>query len=238
MAKKSFETMDLDHEAYFINDEAGSNCAIWNKVCQSELFGDELSTFLKEVSFGQRSYTSIDAYQQIRKATEIFGPFSIGWGIHSIRHLTTVPCVKKTQEGPVNGHQIFFEIKMFCVWEGFGEGKEHHVTPLIQDIFVDASGDCGKKMGTDCITKFLSYLGFNFDVFQGRFDGAKTAGSKASDVDITELKKLVKELLPEREDEILGYHSRRDFRKADVAKDLQDLKTLKARKEEQANAEA
>ena len=232
----NFEKMDLDHEAYFITDEAATGAAIWNQVCQSEFFGDELSTFLKEVTYGSRSYTSIDAYQQIRKATEIFGPFGIGWGVHAVRHLASIPTIKKTKDETINGTQIFFEVTMFCVRKGFGEGKEHHTTPLIQDIFVDSSGDCGKKMITDCITKFLSYLGFNFDVFCGRFDGAKVAGFKSKEEDIVELKSLINELLPDKAESIIDYHTRRDWRKGDVASDLEKLRALKQRKAE-ANAE-
>ena len=38
--------------------------------------------------------------------------------------------------------------------------------------------DCIKKVQTDAITKGLSRLGFNADVFMGRFDGNKYVDAK------------------------------------------------------------
>lgn len=219
MAK--MERMELDREAFFVSDE--DNGEIWNQVCQSEMFGEALEEFLKNVSYGTRSYTSIDAYQQIRKATEIFGPFGKGWGISKMSHFGQVPVMKKSGDDMIKGTQIF--VLMDCFWMD-NNGTRNEVQ-LLQDIFVDASGDCGKKMGTDCITKFLSYLGFNFDVFTGRFDGSKIVGTAAKDEDIAEMKRLLKELLPEKADSVIDYHERRGWKKTDVTNDLGQLRAKK-----------
>lgn len=229
MAK--FETMALD-ESYKIQCE-GVEGDIWNQVCQSELFGEEMEQFLKQVTYGQRSYTTIDAYQQIKKATEIFGPFGVGWGISHIDKIAEIPVQKKTNDGVVTGTQLFLKVVMFYVWNGHGEGVETHTVPLVQDIFVDASGDSGKKMITDCITKFLSYLGFNFDVFQGRFDGNKMTGAKAKEEQVVQLKALANSLLsPEKADSVIDYHKRREWRKADVEKDIEKLQALEKKRKE------
>lgn len=234
----TFEKMDLDHEAYFITDDAEENAKIWNRVCQSEFFGDELSTFLKEVTYGTRSYTSIDAYQQIRKATEVFGPFGKGWGVEEVHKFAEVPVVKMKDGSPVNGTQLVIMVKFFYI-DPEGPKNEKFYATILEDIFMDASGDSGKKMLTGAITKFLSYLGFNFDVFCGRFDGAKVAGSKSKDTDIAELKRLAVEILgDEKGNKVIDYHTRRDFRKADVAADLEKLRAAAKEKKEDANAEA
>ena len=50
------------------------NLDIWNEVKETD------PRFTKKVSFGARSFTSIDAHYQIRRATEVFGPVGTGWG--------------------------------------------------------------------------------------------------------------------------------------------------------------
>ncbi len=50
------------------------NMDLWNSLAQSDL------KYLKKVSFGQRSFTSIDPQYQIMKMTKIFGPVGVGCG--------------------------------------------------------------------------------------------------------------------------------------------------------------
>ena len=52
------------------------------------------------------------------------------------------------------------------------ENREQHFT-TVGGAAVDRRGECQKKALTDAITKGLSYLGFNADVFLGMFDDNK-----------------------------------------------------------------
>jgi hypothetical protein len=113
----------------------------------------------KPVSFG-RKFTAIDAYSQIKKATEIFGSYGTGWGIKSIVH-TFVP----------NTNMVMGEAQFFYRNENTTNG-EFPVTSSI--LYISEKGkiddDFAKKLETDMITKALSRLGFNADVFMGKFD--------------------------------------------------------------------
>lgn len=113
----------------------------------------------KPVSFG-RKFTAIDAYSQIKKATEVFGPYGAGWGIKTIVH-TFVP----------NTNMVMGEAQFFYRNENTLNG-EFPVTSSI--IYISEKGkiddDFAKKLETDMITKALSRLGFNADVFMGKFD--------------------------------------------------------------------
>ncbi len=124
------------------------NLDLWNKVCET----DPGNT--KEVTFG-RKFTAIDAYSQIKMATEQFGQYGVGWGIRNIRH-TFVP-----------NSTMVLAVGKFFIPDG-----ESIVSSSI--FYISEKGkpddDFAKKLETDMITKALSRLGFNADVFLGMFD--------------------------------------------------------------------
>ena len=127
---------------------------LWESVC------DTNPADTKKVSLG-RTFTAIDPYSQIRKATEVFGPAGSGWGWTVIR-------VEYTQT-----NQVAVLVRL---WHG---ENTHSIEQWGQaGMFIDNAekkkdDDCFKKATTDGITKCLSYLGFNADVFLGKFDGNK-----------------------------------------------------------------
>lgn len=124
------------------------NMEIWYSVCET----DPGTT--KEVGFG-RKFTAIDAYSQIKRATELWGPYGVVWGLTTINHThvegTTMMLVNGVFNYPNGGFPVSSSI--FYVSE---KGKP-------DDNFA-------KKVETDLITKALSRLGFNADVFMGKFD--------------------------------------------------------------------
>lgn len=106
--------------------------------------------------------TAISAHYQIMRATEVFGPIGIGWGY-------------------VDGDPIFEDgliIVPVTIWHGdrsntfgplFGSAEMRPKTkngPILDS-------DAPKKASTDGLTKGLSQLGFNADVFLGKFDDNK-----------------------------------------------------------------
>lgn len=102
-------------------------------------------------------FTAVDANSQFRKATEIFGPIGIGWGVEIVD-------VKFPPNDTVAIQMSFwFEKKEnnFPVFGCCNLGTNK------------ADEDAFKKAQTDGMTKALSMLGFNHDVFQGKFDDNK-----------------------------------------------------------------
>jgi hypothetical protein len=127
------------------------NLRIWSQVEKTN------PSHTKKVN--QRGgFTAISAAYQIKRATEVFGPIGEGWGYDA-------------------GIPIFQDalvIVPVTLWHGdranvfgpmFGGAEWKNGTRL------DSDGP--KKATTDALTKLLSQLGFNADVFMGRFDDSK-----------------------------------------------------------------
>lgn len=128
------------------------NLRIWSQVDKTN------PAHTKKVN--QRGgFTAISAAYQILKATEVFGPVGEGWG-----YTTGDPIVMETLIAvPVS------------LWHG---SRENVFGPMLGcEEWKDKNGrvdsDAPKKAVTDGLTKLLSQLGFNADVFLGRFDDSK-----------------------------------------------------------------
>jgi len=128
------------------------NLRIWSKVEKTN------PAHTKKVN--QRGgFTAISAAFQIKNATEQFGPIGIGWG-----YTTGTPIITETlMTVPVS------------LWHG---DRANVFGPMLGcEEWKDKNGrvdsDAPKKAVTDGLTKLLSQLGFNADVFLGRFDDSK-----------------------------------------------------------------
>ena len=130
------------------------NTAIWDQVCETD------PSTTKEVSFG-RKFTALDAYHQIKKATEVFGPVGKGWGWTAKYQFTADLCVAVIDMWHSGNPSITFTTAGCAPLTKTAKGK------------VSPDDDAPKKALTDGITKGLSYLGFNADVFLGKFDDNK-----------------------------------------------------------------
>jgi hypothetical protein len=135
------------------------NLRIWSQVERTD------PAHTKKVN--QRGgFTAISAAYQIKRATEVFGPIGEGWGYDA-------------------GAPIFQDalvIVPVTLWHGdranvfgpmFGGAEWKNGTRL------DSDGP--KKATTDALTKLLSQLGFNADVFLGRFDDSKYVAEVAEE---------------------------------------------------------
>lgn len=104
-------------------------------------------------------FTAISAAYQIKRATETFGPIGEGWGYDA-------------------GEPIFQDALVFVpvtLWHG---QRNNTFGPMFGGAEWKANGgrvdsDALKKATTDALTKLLSQLGFNADVFLGLFDDNK-----------------------------------------------------------------
>lgn len=132
------------------------NLRIWNKVSKTN------PAHTKHVN--QRGgFTAVNANYQILAATEQFGPIGIGWGYE-----TGAPIIADT-----------LIIVPVTLWHG---DRANSFGPMLGcEELKDKNGrvdsDAPKKATTDGLTKLLSQLGFNADVFLGLYDDQKYVAS-------------------------------------------------------------
>tara|TARA_R110000765_G_scaffold180987_5_gene286963 strand:- start:1963 stop:2613 length:651 start_codon:yes stop_codon:yes gene_type:complete len=131
------------------------NTSLWDQVFATD------PAYTKFVKVG-RGFTTIDAYYQVKTATEVFGPVGLGWGW-------------KTDETYTDGVVI---VKMHLWYKHPDSGEVSQ--PVVHfgcKALMNKSGrvneDAVKSATTDALTKALSYIGFNGDVFLGLFDDNK-----------------------------------------------------------------
>ena len=141
------------------------NMDLWLALAPSDM------KYLKKVAFGSRKFTSIDPQYQIMKMTEKFGPVGVGWGynveydypstndvvliVAKVSIWTTLP---ENIFGPIAGSRTFWHKDMKRPAE-----------------------DAGKMALTDALTKGLSHLGCDADVFLGKHDNKHNADNGKTD---------------------------------------------------------
>lgn len=132
------------------------NMKLWEAVCKTD------PAHTKPAKIGGLNITAIAPQYQIQEATRQFGPYGVGWGFESIEldYSLIDPfkliIFKGTFFHPGGKFQIINSSKMYI------DRAEK---------MLDA--DFAKKIETDALTKALSKLGFNADVFMGRYDDTK-----------------------------------------------------------------
>ena len=127
---------------------------LWNAVEKTN------PKYTKQVGFG-RKFTTVNAQYQVRCATEQFGPLGKGWGIENEFFQ------------PIIEGLIGYTARL---WWKDSEGK--HSFDINASISTHSKSgklddECFKKVTTDALTKGLSKLGFNADVFMGQYDDNK-----------------------------------------------------------------
>ena len=127
---------------------------LWNLVSETN------PAITKEVN--QRGgFTAICAQSQLKRATEMFGPFGIGFYVID-EAFTFQPSVG---------------IAMYQATFNYIYNQKEGVIPLHSSmVYVKkdrVDEDFAKKLATDALTKGLSKLGFNSDIFEGKFDDSK-----------------------------------------------------------------
>lgn len=138
------------------------NLEIWNKVEKTN------PKFTKETNLGGRKVTSINPTFQIKNATEVFGMYGKGFGLENLKH-----------EFKEFGSTTL--LILHCDFFYFLEEKKYNfpLSGSIKMAYVSSKGnqilddDAFKKIETDLTTKALSKLGFNADIFMGKYDDVK-----------------------------------------------------------------
>ena len=115
----------------------------------------------KKVTVG-RKFTTVCAQSQIKKATELWGAMGTAWGIKDESFTTLM------------GDQI--SLYQAILYYPDGELPIHSDIEIMFHKGARAGTiqeDFSKKQATDAMTKGLSKLGFNADIFEGKFDDNK-----------------------------------------------------------------
>ena len=196
---------------------------LWNKVEKTD------PSHTKSVSGAGRNLTAINAQQQMKNATSEFGKYGEGWGLKDIK-LDYINGLAKSQILATAQAVFFypqgqFEIGSSILVQSFVREKEWNgkITPAYNNV----DDDFLKKLETDMMTKSLSKLGFNADVFLGYYDDNKyVQAMKAEFSEVPEQKKPETKPAKEKKPKLLPVIKEADKTKILLAADLQT--TLKS----------
>jgi hypothetical protein len=153
-----------------------NNLELWNKVERTN------PKYTKKAKVGGMTITAIAPQFQVMNATEQFGSYGKGWGFRNIEldySITNTPVklsvldwsTKQTTEINSILGLVGFKATFFY------PNGEFEITNSIK-IFTDnkhskIDDNYAKKLETDALTKALSKLGFNADIFLGKFDDVR-----------------------------------------------------------------
>ena len=152
-----------------------SNLDLWDKVEKTN------PAFTKKANVRGNKITSISPQYQVLCATKEFGPYGKAWGFKSLTLDYSL-----VDKGLIVFTGVFFYPNgEFPILNSIGIYKDNAKTKIDDDF--------AKKVETDALTKALSKLGFNADIFMGKFDDCRylqevTAEfAAAADPDIQEI---------------------------------------------------
>jgi hypothetical protein len=160
------------------------NLKLWNTVEKTN------PKYTKKAKVGGMSITSIAPQFQIMNATEQFGSYGKSWGFKHIDldySITNTPITLSVTDYHT---KVTTEINSILGLVGFKAlffypDGEFQITNSIK-IFTDnkhskIDDNYAKKLETDALTKALSKLGFNADIFLGKFDDVRYVDSIKND---------------------------------------------------------
>lgn len=138
------------------------NMKLWHSVCVTD------PKAVKPITGKQYKGNSPKPYWVIQRATEVFGPCGLGWGVQILSE-------RFERFGDEALH-----IAHVKVWY-IQDGKRGEIEQMGQTraAYISAAGkhivdeDAPKKSATDGMVKCLSMLGFAGDIFSGQWDDSK-----------------------------------------------------------------
>lgn len=133
-----------------------NNLELWNKVQKTN------PNYTKKAKVGGMTITAIAPQYQIMMVTEQFGVYGKTWGFKNVQ--LDYSLVEKYD-------MVVFKGTFF-----FPEGQFEIVNSC--KLFMDRNkkmldDNFAKKIETDTLTKAISKLGFNADIFLGKFDDVR-----------------------------------------------------------------
>lgn len=132
------------------------NMELWNKVSKTD------PKHTKSANVRGNKITAIAPQTQIMAATEQWGPYGTGWGFKAIEF-----CYDLFEKAGIIifAGQFYYpngEFPISASISGYKDGAQ-----------TKPDADFAKKVETDALTKALSKVGFNADVFMGLYDDHK-----------------------------------------------------------------
>ena len=143
---------------------------LWDAVCTTD------PTQTKKANVKGNNLTSIKPQYQIMLATEQFGSYGSTWGFKNINiDYTLMEKGLVTFKGTFYYPSGEFEIiNSISIWRDNAQTK-------IDDLYA-------KKVETDTLTKALSKLGFNADIFMGQFDDDRYVGQAHAEAQLKKVR--------------------------------------------------
>lgn len=152
------------------------NLKLWKSVEKTN------PKYTKPAKVGGHNITSIAPQFQVMNATEQFGSYGESWGFKNIEFdysITNTPITLKVQDWNTKAIESVDSILGLVGFKAtfFFPKGEFEITNSIK-IFTDnkhskIDDNFAKKLETDALTKALSKLGFNADIFLGKFDDVR-----------------------------------------------------------------
>lgn len=132
------------------------NLELWNRVEKTN------PKYTKNAKLSGRDITAISPQYQIMQVTEQFGVYGEKWGFKNI--VLSYDLVEKCNLVVFKG-TFFFPNGEFEIINSCKLYMDRNLT-MVDDNFA-------KKIETDALTKAISKLGFNADIFMGKFDDVR-----------------------------------------------------------------
>ena len=170
-------------------NKENNNLEFWSKVCKTPI------NKTKNVKQGGMSYTTINAQYQLKQATDQFGVYGVIWGLYDLEH-----------------ELINIDDEILLVLSATFRAKASSF-PITNSIYLrrkTKSGlridtDAYKKLETDTLTKALSKLGFNADIFEGLYDDPNYLKNISLDTNLQNIDQEYKPTLPIAKNDQIEY---------------------------------
>ncbi|KAB7628169.1 hypothetical protein [Alkalilimnicola sp. S0819] len=150
--------------------------------------------------------TATNATWLARRATEVFGPMGIGWGLEIIDE-------QLMQGAPLDErgtHELIHRVRV-QLWYHW-QGQRGELTQFGQTVFLGRNKyglftdeEAPKKSLTDAMSKCLSLLGFSADIYLGRYDDNKyvqALSAEFRDRAVAEARRQAPKLSPEQRERL------------------------------------
>ena len=163
-------------EPQAVSERNEGNLNFWNAVKKTD------PKYTKQGKKSGNSFTSISPMYQFKNATDAFGMFGIGWGIKSDSEKFSYKTIGDTTL--LNYDAVLF----YRVDDQLGEYPIHSTMPQAYKTnggYLKVDDDARKKVVTNALTKGLSMIGFNADVFMGEYDDQDYVNQVSVEFDIS-----------------------------------------------------
>ncbi len=134
-------------------DLKSGNLSLWNRVQETD------PNYTKKANVKGNRITSISPQFQILNVTKEFGVYGVTWGLKDMSYDYTL----------VDSHGLIIYDATFFYPNGEFQ-INNSISLYVDNARTKVDDNFAKKLETDTLTKAISKLGFNADIFMGKFD--------------------------------------------------------------------